>query len=72
MVFYTAAVSLLVLAVKKIDIGTAYAIWAGVGTASIAILGWLFFKEYMSAQKILAITLIIIGSILLKLQHTQL
>lgn len=56
-------------AVKKIDIGTAYAIWAGLGTALITTLGWLIFKEYMNIQKVIAIFLIIIGSIMLKVQN---
>ena len=69
--FYLISFTLIGFAVKKIDIGTAYAIWAGFGTASITILGWLLFKEYMSLQKVIAIILIIIGSVLLKLEHTE-
>lgn len=68
-IFYTLAFTLIAMAVKKIDIGTAYAIWAGVGTALIAILGWLIFKESMNTIKIIAISLIMIGSIMLKLQY---
>jgi len=68
-VFYTLAFSLIAMAVKKIDIGTAYAIWAGVGTALIAVLGWLIFKESMNLIKIIAISFIVIGSIMLKLQY---
>lgn len=67
--FYVISFTLVGFAVKKIDIGTAYAIWAGFGTAAITLLGWLIFKEYMSVQKVIAIALIIIGSIMLKLQH---
>jgi len=69
-VFYIISFTLIGFAVKKIDIGTAYAIWAGFGTASIVILGWLFFKECMTIQKVIAVVLIIIGSIMLKMQHT--
>lgn len=69
-VCYIISFILIGFAVKKIDIGTAYAIWAGFGTASIAILGWIFFKEYMSLQKVIAISLIVIGSVMLKLQHS--
>jgi len=69
-VFYIISFTLVGFAVKKIDIGTAYAIWAGFGTASITILGWLFFKEYMTIQKIIAVLLIVIGSMMLKMQHT--
>lgn len=69
-IFYVISFTLIAFAVKKIDIGTAYAIWAGFGTATITILGWLIFKEIMSVQKIIAISLIILGTIMLKLQHT--
>lgn len=69
-IFYVISFTLIGFAIKKIDIGTAYAIWAGFGTATITILGWLIFKEMMSVQKIIAISLIILGTIMLKLQHT--
>lgn len=68
-IFYTLAFTLIAMAVKKIDIGTAYAIWAGIGTALIAILGWLIFKESMNFIKVIAISMIVIGSIILKLQY---
>lgn len=54
---------------KKIDLGTAYAIWAGMGTSLIVIFSWLFFKEEMNSIKVIAIGLIILGSVILKLQH---
>ena len=68
-VFYIISFTFIGFAVKKIDIGTAYAIWAGFGTALITLLGWMLFKEYMSVQKVVAITFIVIGSVMLKLQH---
>jgi multidrug transporter EmrE-like cation transporter len=40
------------------------------GTTLIVILGWLFFKEEMNLIKILGVGLIILGSIILKLQHS--
>lgn len=70
-IFYIVSFTLIGFAVKKIDIGTAYAIWAGVGTASITVLGWLIFKEYMTLQKIIAVLLIVVGSVMLKLQYTE-
>jgi len=70
-IFYIISFTLIGFSVKKIDIGTAYAIWAGFGTASITVLGWLIFKEYMSIQKVIAVVLIIIGSVMLKLQHSE-
>lgn len=69
-VLYGGAFYFMILAVKKIEISTAYAIWAGFGTAAIALFGWLIFKESMSFQKIFAIALIIVGSVMLKLEHS--
>ena len=36
---YIGSLSFLTLALKKIEVGTAYAIWSGIGTAAIAIIG---------------------------------
>ena len=67
-VCYIISFTLIYYATQKIEIGVAYAIWAGVGTSLIAILGWLIFKEDMNLMKISGIVFIIIGAILLKLQ----
>ncbi|GKU83973.1 multidrug efflux SMR transporter [Niallia sp. NCCP-28] len=60
-VFYGLSLSFVTLSLKKIDISTAYAIWSGVGTATIAIIGLFFFKENISFFKICSIILIILG-----------
>lgn len=70
-VFYIASFSLLVLALKKIDVGIAYAIWAGTGTALIAIIGIIYFKESVSLLKIISISLIIIGVIGIHLSESK-
>lgn len=66
---YVITFSFVGMSVQKIDLGTAYAIWAGMGTTLVVVLSWLFFKEEMTLIKVIAIGLIIFGSILLKLQH---
>lgn len=66
-VCYAIAFTFVTFAIKKIDISVAYTIWAGVGTAIIAIIGMAYFKEPAGLIKILSITLIIIGVIGLKL-----
>lgn len=63
---YVISFTLLYYAIKKIDIGTAYAIWAGIGTALIAIVGAILFKENMTLLKALCILLIITGAVGLK------
>lgn len=66
-VLYIISLGLLTLALKKIDISIAYAIWAGVGTALIAAIGILWFKEPINALKIISLAFIIIGVIGLNL-----
>jgi small multidrug resistance pump len=66
-VCYIVCFGALTMALKKIDVGLAYAIWAGIGTALIAIAGFLFFKESFSVTKGVALLLIISGVALLNL-----
>lgn len=66
-VFYVVSFTLLSLSLKKIELGTAYAIWSGFGTAVIATIGIVFFKEIFTAEKFIFISLIIIGVIGLNL-----
>ncbi len=55
------------LALKKIEVGVAYAVWSGLGTTLIATVGILWFREPLSALKIISIGLIVIGVIGLRL-----
>ncbi len=66
-VFYTLSFGMLTLALKKIDVSVAYAIWSGVGTALIASIGVLWFKEPATAIKLISLALIIIGVVGLNL-----
>jgi len=65
--FYILSLSMLTLTLKKINVSMAYAIWSGIGTAGIAIIGFAFFKEPMTIAKVIAITLIIAGVLILNL-----
>ncbi len=67
-VFYVAAFTCLTFAVKVIDISMAYAIWAGLGTALIAVIGFWHFGESVTPLKIGCIILIIVGVVGLNLQ----
>jgi len=60
-VFMIVSFSLLSLAVKSLPIGTAYAVWTGIGAVGTAILGMLLFGEPRSAVRILCIVLIVMG-----------
>lgn len=59
--FYALSFTCLTLSLKVIPIGTAYAVWAGTGTALVAVIGWLFFSENMNMVKVLFIIMIIFG-----------
>jgi quaternary ammonium compound-resistance protein SugE len=48
-----------------LPIGTAYAVWTGIGAAGTAILGMILFKDPVSLGRITAIAFIITGVILL-------
>ncbi len=62
-VFYGISLAALVFVLEKMEVGNAYAIWASAGTALIAIIGIMFFKESASPAKIISISLIILGII---------
>lgn len=56
------------LALKKIEVSTAYAIWSGLGTAVIAAIGVLWFRESFNLPKLMGLVLIIVGVVLLNLK----
>ncbi len=58
---------LLMLAIKTLPLGTAYAIWTGVGAAGIAIASIFLFKESIDIYRLSSISLIILGVIGLKI-----
>jgi len=61
----------LAMALKTLPIGTTYALWAGVGTAIMAVIGMLAFDESWPMQKILATGLIIVGVVILKMSDSD-
>ncbi|MEQ8284872.1 multidrug efflux SMR transporter [Thalassospira sp.] len=66
LVVYGLSFWVLSLTLRVIPIGTAYAVWAGLGTAAIAIIGLVFFKEPMTAMKGIFLLMIIGGVVGLK------
>ena len=64
---YAASIWLLAIIVKQIPVSVAYAIWAGVGTAAVAVIGWAFLDEQMSATKVVSLVLIAVGVVGLNL-----
>jgi len=59
------------MALKTLPIGTAYAIWTGIGTVGAAILGIILFDEPRDFLRILCILLIVAGIAGLKLTSAQ-
>lgn len=70
--FYGLSFAFLTLAVKKIDVSIGYALWAGIVTAIVAIVGILYFKEPVTILKIASIALIVLGVIGLTLADVHL
>lgn len=64
---YLLSLSMLTLALKKMQIGTAYAVWSSAGIVLIAIIGFLFFRESINLRKIIFILFIVTGVIGLNL-----
>ncbi len=62
-VFYALSFTLMTVAVRRIDMSVSYAIWSGVGTALVALIGVGWFHEALSAVQVGSIVLIITGVI---------
>jgi quaternary ammonium compound-resistance protein SugE len=62
-----ASIVLLGLAVKTLPIGTAYAVWTGIGAVGTAILGIILFGDAATALRLACIGLIVAGILGLKL-----
>ncbi len=58
---------LLGLAMRSLPLGTAYAIWVGIGVIGAAIAGIILFREPVSTLKIISLLLIVAGMVGLKL-----
>jgi small multidrug resistance pump len=59
--FYLASLFGLSVAVRRIPVGTAYAVWSGLGTLMVAVAGVLWFKEPVTMQRFVSAALIIVG-----------
>ncbi|MCI0365193.1 MAG: multidrug efflux SMR transporter [Phycisphaerales bacterium] len=68
-IMYLLSVVFLAFATKKMDIGVAYALWAGTGVALIAIASMIYFNEHVNAWKVGSIVLIVIGIVGLQISR---
>ncbi len=66
-VFFLCTLFALSVALKKIDVGIGYAVWAGIGAFGAALLGPVFFNEVLTPMRMLWLAVIISGVVWLKL-----
>ncbi len=64
---YGGAFFFLSLALKYIAVGIAYALWAGLGTVFIALMGLLFFKQTLDFFALLGLAFILVGVLIINL-----
>jgi small multidrug resistance pump len=64
---YALSIWLLALVVRTMPVSTAYAVWSGLGTATVALVGFLWLGERMDWVSVLALALIITGVVVLNL-----
>jgi sugE protein len=67
LVFFLCTLFFLSVALKKVDVGVGYAVWAGIGSVGAALLGPVFFDEVLTPAKAFWLVVIIAGVIWLKL-----
>lgn len=65
--FFAIGFYLFSLCMKHLEMGIAYAVWAGLGIGLIAIVGVIFFSEEITFLKFLAIAMIVVGAVILNL-----
>ena len=63
-IFYLSAFYLLTFVVNKLPIAIVYATWSGLGIFTIAIFGYIFFKQTLAWQAVVGLFLIVTGVIL--------
>ena len=68
-VLYMVSFAFMILALKKMELGVVYAIWSGLGTALIALIGILWFQESVSLLKIVSVVFIVLGVVGLSLSQ---
>ena len=68
---YGASFSAMSLAVRKIDLGVAYAVWSGVGIVATSAIGALAFHEAITARKAVSIAVILLGVVSLNLAPSK-
>jgi len=71
MVSLIGSMGLLAVALRTLPLGTAYAVWTGIGTVGTAVLGIVLFREPATAMRLTCIALIVAGIVGLRLSWTS-
>jgi small multidrug resistance pump len=71
LITYVVSIWLTALAIKGLEISLAYAVWAGVGTAAVAVIGMTAMGESVSTLKVASIALVITGVVGLNIAGTN-
>ncbi|MGB6769400.1 MAG: multidrug efflux SMR transporter [Methyloceanibacter sp.] len=66
-VFYVCSAAAVVLALRRLELSVAYAIWSGVGTALTAMIGFAYFREPLTLIKLASLALVVLGVVGLSL-----
>ena len=64
---YAVAFYCLSLTLRTIPVGTAYAVWSGLGVALIVLIGWLVFDQRIDTAGMIGMTLIVLGVLVINL-----
>ena len=68
---YATSIWLLSLVVQRLPVSVTYAVWSGLGTAAIAVIGVVFLGESWNVVKVVALVLIVVGVLVLNLQSAH-
>lgn len=66
----TASVWLVGITLQLLPVGTAYAVWAGIGAVGTAVVGMVFLGESADALRLVSMGLVVVGVVGLQLSHT--
>jgi small multidrug resistance pump len=66
-IFYGLSFTILIFVLKKLEVSSVYAVWSGMGTLLVAIIGIMFLNENASFEKLIGIAITIFGVVLITL-----
>ncbi|SDM29861.1 DMT family transporter [Allokutzneria albata] len=64
---YAGAFTLMTVSLRSLNVGIVYAVWSGVGTAAVAVIAAVVFRETLTPAAVVGIALIITGVVVLSL-----